>query len=106
MRHDRDGRFGYVPQQSPEGQKVLARVGFPAEPSSVIVINSERVFTHSAAVIEIYRTLGGWYAVIARLLALVPRPIRDFGYRVVARWRYNIFGRAQSCRLPSVDGRV
>jgi predicted DCC family thiol-disulfide oxidoreductase YuxK len=35
------------------------------------------------------------------LLQLVPRRVRDWGYRMVARKRYRIFGRYDACPVPS-----
>src|SRR4029077_16850480 len=39
------------------------------------------------------------------LLQLVPRRVRDWGYGVVARNRYRIFGRYDSCPVPSAETR-
>lgn len=39
------------------------------------------------------------------LLQLVPRAVRDWGYRVVAHNRYRWFGRYDSCPMPSEDTR-
>jgi predicted DCC family thiol-disulfide oxidoreductase YuxK len=42
----------------------------------------------------------------ALVLRLVPRPVRDFGYNIVARCRYRIFGRYDACPLPSPETRA
>lgn len=42
----------------------------------------------------------------AYLLQIVPRPIRDWGYRVVAGNRYRIFGRYDTCPIPSEQTRT
>ena len=42
---------------------------------------------------------------MGRLLQLIPRTLRDYGYRVVARNRYRVFGRYDSCPLPTEDTR-
>lgn len=42
----------------------------------------------------------------AYLLQIVPRPIRDWGYRVVASNRYRIFGRYDTCPIPSEQTRA
>jgi predicted DCC family thiol-disulfide oxidoreductase YuxK len=39
------------------------------------------------------------------VLQLVPRPVREWGYRLVARNRYLVFGRFDSCMLPSPEHR-
>ena len=42
----------------------------------------------------------------ARLLNLVPRPLRELGYRLVARIRYRVWGRLETCRVPTPDQRA
>jgi predicted DCC family thiol-disulfide oxidoreductase YuxK len=45
------------------------------------------------------------WRLVASLLELVPRPLRDWGYRIVARYRYRIFGRSETCILPAPENR-
>ena len=45
------------------------------------------------------RTLG------ARLVAWLPRALRDLGYRAIIRFRYRLFGRKDHCSLPSATER-
>jgi predicted DCC family thiol-disulfide oxidoreductase YuxK len=40
-----------------------------------------------------------------RLLRLTPRPLRELGYRLIARYRYRIWGQLESCRVPSAAER-
>lgn len=46
-----------------------------------------------------------FWRMMGRLLQLIPRTLRDYGYRVVARNRYRVFGRYDSCPLPTEDTR-
>jgi len=41
----------------------------------------------------------------AFVLELVPRRLRDWGYGVVARNRYRVFGRYETCLLPAPENR-
>jgi len=71
-------------------------------PDSLVVIDGGRLYTHSTAALRVARTLqGGWR--LAYVFILVPRPIRDAIYRLVARKRYTLFGRASSCPLPDAE---
>jgi len=57
-------------------------------------------WTESDAVIRIFTHVGGiWSA--AAILRVVPRTLRNAVYRTVARNRYRIFGRRDTCRVPS-----
>jgi predicted DCC family thiol-disulfide oxidoreductase YuxK len=46
-----------------------------------------------------------FWRVVGALLLVVPRTVRDWGYGVVARNRYRMFGRYDVCPLPSEDTR-
>lgn len=97
LRRDRNGsRFRYAPLQ---GETWAARV--PAErrrelPDSVVVRIAEGdLLVESRGVIHLLRRLGGGWKVVAGLLWIVPRPLRDLGYRLVAAVRYRLFRRPQ-----------
>ena len=72
----------------------------PEHPASVLLIESGCTYTESAAAIRVLRSLGGGWHVVAAMLWSVPRPLRDVGYRFVARRRYRWFGRRDVCYLP------
>ncbi len=60
----------------------------------------ERLSTRSDAVIAVLRHIGGAWTVVAALLRAVPSWLRDWGYKMIARNRYRIFGKSDSCLLP------
>jgi predicted DCC family thiol-disulfide oxidoreductase YuxK len=49
--------------------------------------------------------LGRFWRFAGSLLSWLPRPPCDWGYRVIVRNRYRIFGRYDACPLPSKDVR-
>jgi predicted DCC family thiol-disulfide oxidoreductase YuxK len=68
----------------------------------LIVLREDRLLTGSDASLAIYEGLG-WPWRAAAILRLVPRPLRDAAYRLVARNRYRLFGQREQCWLPA-DG--
>jgi predicted DCC family thiol-disulfide oxidoreductase YuxK len=58
----------------------------------------------SDAVLEVVSSLGGIYRATA-VFWVIPRVLRDAVYRIVARSRYWVFGRSDSCRVPTPDER-
>jgi len=75
-------------------------------PGSVLIVQdfglaSERVLERSAAVMAALRVLPQPWPAVAALAALVPQPLRDAAYRLIARWRYRVWGRVESCQLPA-----
>jgi predicted DCC family thiol-disulfide oxidoreductase YuxK len=61
-----------------------------------------KAFTHSDAWIELCHALGGWWRILT-VAKILPRPLRDGFYRLVAANRYRIPGKADSCQLPDPE---
>lgn len=54
----------------------------------------------SDAAIAILAGLGhGWQTI--QVLRIIPRPLRDLVYGLVARYRYRWFGKQEECRIPT-----
>lgn len=82
------------------------QVGGPqvGDPNSFILLENDRLFERSNAVLLALRRLGGAWPLIS-VLYVFPRPLRDFVYRIVARDRYRWFGKRDECRLPTREER-
>ncbi len=97
--HDPTAIFTFAPLQGETFTQLVpldAKVGLPG--SLVVRDESGHLSTRSDAVIFILRQLG--WARSAGAIALLPRPVRDLGYRFVAKVRYGIFGRTtEMCPL-------
>jgi predicted DCC family thiol-disulfide oxidoreductase YuxK len=61
-----------------------------------------RYYSESDAALRVIAALGGVYR-LAMALFLIPRPIRNFLYRCIARNRYRLFGQRETCMIPSPD---
>jgi len=98
--HDQDAHFQFAPSQSTAGKDILQQFGLDQKASaSVILIDNEKVYTKTDAVIQIVTNLKGWPKLF-RLIKFIPKPIRDFAYDLVAKNRYAIFGKRETCRIP------
>lgn len=96
-------RLKFASLQSRRGSHLTRSFGVPAEVDSVVVVSGGRALFHSDALITIGLALGGRYGVGARVLRVLPRQLRDAGYRVLARHRYRWFGQHSECWLPSPE---
>lgn len=111
LRRDPEGVFRFASLQSALAAGILARHGADARDLDTVyvVLNAgqadEQLLPRSDAVIFILQQLGGIWRPAALAVRLLPRPLRDWGYRLVARNRYRIFGRYDACPLPSADTR-
>jgi predicted DCC family thiol-disulfide oxidoreductase YuxK len=105
LARDPAGRFRFAALQSAIAGKILARHDRDSRDLDTMYLvldpglPGERLLSKSDAALWVLRALGGgWRAAAA--LRVLPRPIRDLGYDLVARTRYRIFGRHDSCPLP------
>lgn len=105
LRHDRARHFRLASMQNEAGASLYRRFGLdPADPESMIVVDGDRVLKDSDAILAIYVRLGWPWKAIG-LLRLVPRILRDPAYRWLARNRYRLFGRRETCWVPSPEDR-
>jgi predicted DCC family thiol-disulfide oxidoreductase YuxK len=111
MKRDRLDRFRYAPLQSDLGREVLARFDIHEFPDGVMLLTDaltpgERLYQRSDAVAGALERLSTpLWRLVGRMLKLVPRPLRDWGYGIVARFRYRVFGRYDTCPVPSPEQR-
>jgi predicted DCC family thiol-disulfide oxidoreductase YuxK len=111
LARDRRGRFQFAPLQGPFAARALARHGLvaPDVPDSIVLLEAagtpaERARLRSDAVLRIVAQLGGAWR-LATVLRVIPGFLRDAVYAVVARIRYRIFGRLDSCAVPPPSAR-
>lgn len=102
-RRDRNKRFLFASAQTARGRAEFAAAGLPPDQIETIVLVQEgRRFVESDAVIQILAGLGGVWSLAVGARA-IPRILRDWVYRRVARNRYSIAGMATECPLPPAD---
>jgi predicted DCC family thiol-disulfide oxidoreductase YuxK len=106
IERDTRRRFHFASLQSDtarqELERVLSRDDIEALPDSIVLLDADGVHTRSAAALRIARGLGRRF-VWLRLGFVLPRPIRDAIYDLIARERYRWFGRQDSCMTPTPD---
>ena len=60
------------------------------------------LLSRSTGALRILARVGGVWRVVS-WFRVVPAPLRDLAYRIVARYRYSWFGRFDRCEIPSND---
>jgi predicted DCC family thiol-disulfide oxidoreductase YuxK len=111
MKRDCGDRFRFVPLESDLGREVLARFDIHAFPEGVVLLTDaltprEQLYHRSDAFAAALERLSAPWRAMGRALRLVPRPLREWGYRMVARYRYRIFGRYDACPMPPPEQRT
>jgi predicted DCC family thiol-disulfide oxidoreductase YuxK len=105
LSHDRSNRFRLASMQGEVGAALYRRFGIdPANPDSIIIVDGDRMLRDSDAVLAIYAGLG-WPWKALSVFRLIPRFLRDPLYLFIARNRYRIFGKRESCWLPAPEYR-
>ena len=72
------------------------------ELSTVLLIQDHALYSQSTAVLKIFRRMPGPWPLMYGFI-IVPRPLRDFVYGLIAKNRYRIFGRKDVCRIPTPE---
>jgi predicted DCC family thiol-disulfide oxidoreductase YuxK len=104
LRHDRQGRIRFASMQGEQGARLLNEAGLSAGEGlqTLLVVEGGRSWQHTAAILRILHRLG-WPWHLAWAGWLVPAPLRDALYRLVARNRYRIWGRSEVCMVPAPE---
>ena len=95
-KRDKRNHFIFVPLQSEEGSRLIAGAGLPEnDRNTVVYYSGSDIYVRSTAVLHILKdTHSIWSLAYAGII--LPRFIRDWVYRLVARYRYHIAGHAKS----------
>jgi len=97
LAEDREGKlFRFAPLQGAAFERLVPAERRESLPDSVVVLTADgRLLVRSEAFLHILRRLGGAWKVVAVVLGVVPRGLRDFVYDFVARVRFHVFGRRE-----------
>lgn len=108
IRRDRAGVLRFASLQSATGRRIVAEAEAAMGsrmPDSLVVVQDGRVLVNSDAALAALAALPRWHW-LARALLLLWQPFRDFVYQRVARSRYRLFGRRDTCRIPTAEERA
>ena len=103
IKRDKGGRFKFASLQSDIGQQWLKRFDLAKnEFDSFVLIRGDKYYLKSTGVLKMLRELGGIWKVFY-ILIIIPRPVRDFIYDLIAKSRYRIFGKQDTCMIPTPE---
>ena len=111
LKRDRRDSFRYASLQSEFAGSLLRRHNFdPADLDTVYVVTdydlpTEKLLARSDAIVYTCGQLDGLWR-LGSVGRVLPRGLRDFVYQLVARNRYRVFGKYESCMLPEPKHRA
>ena len=92
--------FRFGASQTAAAAALLAPLGLTRDTArSIILIEDGRAYLRSTATLRIAARLERPWSFL-RVLLLVPTPLRDFIYRIVAAIRHRLAGRSNACEIP------
>jgi predicted DCC family thiol-disulfide oxidoreductase YuxK len=106
LRHDRARAFRYAPLQGETAARLRAEhPEIPVELETVVYVEDGRVYLRSHAFLQLARHLPApwrW----AHAFRWLPAWLVDWAYNLVARVRYRVWGKLDTCQVPSTAERA
>lgn len=105
LRHDESGVFKFLPFQSDRAKEILLSLNLsPDYLGSIIYIENGIAYFKSTAALKILKQVGGIYKLLY-VFIVVPPFIRHFVYDLIANNRYKLFGKKETCMVPTAEQR-
>ncbi|MBP0724363.1 thiol-disulfide oxidoreductase DCC family protein [Bacillus sp. RG28] len=102
IKQDVKQKFLFAPLQSEFGSQFLQNHPELNNVDSLVLLENEHYFIYSTAALKIVKQLK-WKWKFLYAFILVPKPIRDFVYKLVAKNRYRLFGKIDTCMVPTKE---
>jgi predicted DCC family thiol-disulfide oxidoreductase YuxK len=102
IKQDVKQKFLFAPLQSEFGTQFLQNHPELNNVDSLVLLENEHYFIYSTAALKIVKQLN-WKFKFLYVLIIIPKPIRDFVYKLVAKNRYRLFGKSETCMVPTKE---
>ena len=101
LKRDRKAAFRFAPLQGETLQELLPEAVRAALPDSLVLREPDgRLLMRSSAIVALLRRLDGFWGMLGALLWIIPRPLRNLGYDLVAKVRHRLFKKPEgACPL-------
>jgi predicted DCC family thiol-disulfide oxidoreductase YuxK len=102
LERDRRREFSFAAMQGATGRALLQGHGIdPDDPVTFLLLDDGKVYTDTEAALRVVERFGPFWRWFSRTCHLIPPPLRDWLYRSIARNRYRLFGRRDTCVVPA-----
>ncbi len=103
IRRDPEAKFRFASLQSEIGKSLQEELDIKTtEYTSMVLIDGNKYYVKSDAALRVLKELNGIWSLFYFFI-IVPRPVRNFFYDLVAKNRYRWFGRRSQCMVPSPE---
>ena len=100
IKYDKNNIFRFAAMQTKAGENIIQEYRILNDRKSIILIKQGTVFYKSEAIIEIAKQITGWPSIL-KYGFLFPKFLRDGMYDLIAKNRYFLFGKKDTCSTPS-----
>ena len=102
LQHERGPVFKFASIQSEAGKEMLQWCRLPDEyAEAVVLIDEGKLYLGSTAALKIGQTLKLPWSLLSRVGFVIPKFLRDWAYRQIAKHRYQWFGKRDVCMVPT-----
>ena len=103
IKRDKKARFKFAPLQGVNGQKILEKLNKDnTEFDTFILSENDKIYQKSTAALRVIKELSGLWPLLYGFI-IIPAFIRDFFYGLIAGNRYRLFGKKESCMVPTPE---
>lgn len=94
----------FAPLQGMTAKQILTMQEIEDLDSVVVYVNGGKL-KKAQAVLHVLQSVGGFWT-LTSVFRIFPNSLLNFFYDLVARHRYQIFGKKESCRIPTKQERA
>ena len=106
IKRDKKDLFRFASLQSEKSIELTSKFNFNAlKQDTFILIKGDKFYTKSTAALMVCKELSSPIKILFPLI-IVPKIFRDFVYDLIARNRYKLFGKRESCRIPTEQDKL
>lgn len=103
IKHDSQNYFLFASLQSDAAKEILLQFNLKKlDLKSILLIENNQIFDQSTAALRIAKKLNFAYNLLY-VFIIVPKPLRNFIYGIIAKNRYKWFGKKESCMIPTKE---
>jgi predicted DCC family thiol-disulfide oxidoreductase YuxK len=103
IKHDQHALFSFASLQSEAAAHLLGEFNLSSNQlDSVVYIDGNKLYTESTAALKIANHLKAPWK-FASIFIIIPKPLRNFFYKIIAKNRYKWFGKQSECMIPTPD---
>ena len=103
IKRDKNNIFKFASLQSNYGTALLTHFHIPLNSfETIILYDGKDIYFKSNAIIKILSSLGRQWKVVL-IFKIIPEIIRNFFYDLIAKRRYKLFGKRDSCIIPNPE---